>query len=55
MKVPASVSPWKNRISEKINDIRAEAKSNLSVIVNFFNIKIIFLNIKPNCLKQGYS
>jgi hypothetical protein len=55
MKIPSCFSPWKYKISEKISDMRAAANRSLSVRVNFFNIKIILGNIKPNCLKQGNS
>ena len=55
MKIPSCFSPWKYKTSEKISDMSAEAKRSLSVRVNFFNIKIIFLNIKPSCLKQDNS
>jgi hypothetical protein len=40
----ASASPLKYKISEKINERNAEINNNLSVIVNFSNIILFFLN-----------
>ena len=46
MKIPSCFSPWKYKTSEKISDRSAEAKSSLSVRVNFFNIKNYFFKYK---------
>lgn len=46
MKIPSCFSPWKYKTSEKISDMSAEAKSSLSVRVNFFNIKNYFFKYK---------
>lgn len=39
-----SLFPWKYKISEKINERKAETNNNLSDNVNFFNI-FIYLKI----------
>jgi hypothetical protein len=39
MNIAAFASPLKYKISEKIRDMKADMKSNISVSVNFLNIK----------------
>ena len=40
--IPASLSPLNHKISENIKDKNADTNINISVVVNFLNMNLIF-------------
>ena len=52
--MPASLSPLNHKISENIRDKNADININLSVVVNFLNMNLIFTKYNIFILLHWY-